>query len=90
MHYGRQMDPITILGIVAGTLTTASFLPQVIKAYRSKHTKDVSLFMFILLFVGLCLWLAYGFIKADLPIILANIISIVFVSAMLALKAKHG
>lgn len=84
------MDPITILGIAAGTLTTTSFLPQVIKAYRSKHTKDVSLFMFILLFVGLCLWLIYGFIRSDLPIILANTISLVFVSAMLALKAKHG
>lgn len=84
------MDSITILGIAAGTLTTASFLPQVIKAYRSKHTKDVSLFMFILLLVGLCLWLAYGFIRSDLPIILANTVSLVFVSAMLALKAKHG
>lgn len=84
------MDSITILGIAAGTLTTASFLPQVIKAYKSKHTKDVSLFMFILLFVGLCLWLIYGFIRSDLPIILANTVSLVFVSAMLALKAKHG
>ncbi len=84
------MDSITILGIVAGTLTTASFLPQVVKAYRSKHTKDVSLFMFILLFVGLCLWLIYGFMRSDLPIILANTISLVFVSAMLALKARHG
>lgn len=84
------MDSITILGIVAGTLTTASFLPQVIKAYKSKHTKDVSLFMFILLFVGLCLWLIYGFVRSDLPIILANTVSLVFVSAMLALKAKHG
>lgn len=84
------MDPITIVGIVAGTLTTTSFLPQVVKAYRSKHTKDVSLFMFILLFIGLCLWLIYGFMRADLPIILANIVSLVFVSAMLLLKAKHG
>lgn len=84
------MDPITILGIVAGTLTTTSFLPQVVKAYKSKHTKDVSLFMFILLFIGLCLWLIYGFMRADLPIILANIVSLVFVSAMLLLKAKHG
>lgn len=84
------MDSITILGIAAGTLTTASFLPQVIKAYKSKHTKDVSLFMFILLFVGLCLWLIYGFVRSDLPIILANTVSLVFVSAMLALKAKHG
>lgn len=84
------MDSITILGIVAGTLTTASFLPQVIKAYKSKHTKDVSLFMFILLFVGLCLWLIYGFVRSDLPIILANTVSLVFVSTMLALKAKHG
>ena len=84
------MDSITILGIVAGTLTTTSFLPQVIKAYRSKHTKDVSLFMFILLFVGLCLWLIYGFMRADLPIILANTVSLVFVSVMLLLKARHG
>ncbi len=84
------MDSTSLLGIAAGTLTTASFLPQVVKTYRSRHAKDISLFMFILLFVGIILWVAYGVIRGDMPVILANAVSFVLVSAILFFKIRHG
>ncbi|MBI1912065.1 MAG: SemiSWEET transporter [Deltaproteobacteria bacterium] len=84
------MELPTILGIIAGTITTTSFVPQFLKAYRTKHTKDISVYMFSMLFIGISLWLIYGLIKQDLPIILANGISLVFVTAILLLKFKLG
>lgn len=85
-----ELSTTDLLGIVAGSLTTASFLPQVVKAWRSGHTKDVSIFMFLLLFIGLVLWIAYGIVKGDMPIVLANAISIALVSAILYFKIKYG
>ncbi len=84
------MDSITILGIVAGTLTTVSFLPQVIRTWRTRHTRDISLHMFALLAIGIALWLIYGIIRVDLPLVLANGISIVLVFIILVFKIKHG
>lgn len=84
------MDLTSLLGIAAGTLTTASFLPQVVKTYRSRHAKDISFFMFLLLFIGVILWVAYGVIRGDMPVILANAVSFVLVSAILFFKIRHG
>lgn len=85
-----EIDALTVLGIVAGTLTTTSYLPQVLKAYRTKHTKDISVQMFLLLLFGISLWLVYGAMKRDLPIVIANSFSLLFIIAMLVLKFKHG
>ncbi|MGD8453382.1 MAG: SemiSWEET transporter [Phycisphaerae bacterium] len=84
------MSAITILGILAGTLTTAAFTPQVVKSWRTRHTKDVSLGMFIILCVGTTLWLIYGLLMSDLPIILANAVTLVLATSILALKIRHG
>lgn len=84
------MDSISLLGIAAGTLTTASFLPQVVKTYRSRHAKDISFFMFLLLFIGIILWVAYGVVRGDMPVVLANAVSFVLVSAILFFKIRHG
>jgi len=84
------MEMTTLLGFAAGTLTTVSFLPQVIKAYKTRHTGDISGYMFILLLVGICLWLAYGVVMADMPIIAANGVSLVLVSIILYFKVKYG
>lgn len=84
------MDLTSLLGIAAGTLTTTSFLPQVVKTYRSRHAKDISFFMFLLLFIGIILWVAYGVIRRDMPVILANAVSFVLVSAILFFKIRHG
>ena len=84
------MDLTNLLGIVAGTLTTTSFLPQVVKAWKSRHTKDISFLMFIMLFAGIVLWLAYGIIKRDIPIVFANALSFILVATILFFKIRHG
>lgn len=75
-----------ILGLCAGTLTTLAFLPQLIKAWRSKTTKDISLLTFILFTTGVILWCVYGFMIHALPIILSNIITLLIASGIIVLK----
>lgn len=80
---------VTILGLVAGTLTTLSFLPQLLKAWKSRSTHDISIGMFSMLAVGVLLWLIYGLVTADIPVIAANAITLVFVALILALKLRY-
>lgn len=82
------MDSITLLGLVGGTLTTASFFPQVFKTWKTRSTKDVSLFMFVLLSVGITFWIAYGLKIGSVPVVAANSISLVMTIAMLAMKIR--
>ncbi|MCX7737728.1 MAG: SemiSWEET transporter [Candidatus Kapabacteria bacterium] len=80
------MESITILGLIAATLTTFAFLPQMLKAIINRHTKDISLLTYIIFVIGIILWFIYGIIKNDLPIILANIVSFIFAFTILILK----
>lgn len=66
------------LGFIAGFLTTAGFVPQVIKSWRTKSVRDVSFFQPVVLMTGMALWLAYGVYLNDWSIILANAFSISF------------
>ncbi len=84
------MDGITLLGLIAGTLTTLSFAPQVIRAWRTRSTADLSLAMLILLLTGILLWLAYGVMKEDPAIIAANGATAILLFLILSIKAKHG
>ena len=77
------------LGLIAGILTTISFLPQVIKTFKTRKTDDISLLMYIILCVGTFLWLSYGFLKKDIPLILANLITFIFAFSILILKIKN-
>ena len=61
-----------ILGLVAGGITSVAMLPQLIKVLKEKDVKDLSLLMILFLITGLSLWVWYGFIKNELPIILSN------------------
>ncbi|HRZ19460.1 MAG TPA: SemiSWEET transporter [Methanofastidiosum sp.] len=83
------MDYIIIVGMIAAFLSTVSSLPQVIKTIKLKETKDISFWMWAFLAVGIFLWLVYGLLKKDLPIILANGISLFLVSIVLGLKIKY-
>jgi len=85
-----KFDWTTLIGLIAAICTTSSFLPQVIKILRSKRTKDVSLLMYAILTTGLLLWLIYGFILKDFPLILANTISLTLSLCVLLLKIRHG
>lgn len=81
---------ITAIGLIAATLTTVSYLPQAIKTARTKETKGISLGMYIILTTGIFLWLAYGLLIKDVPLIVANGITFVFTAYILILKIKHG
>lgn len=81
---------VTLLGLIAATFTTIAFVPQVIKTLKSRQTKDISLGMYVILTVGLCLWCIYGALLMNLPIILADVIALVFSVMVLVLKVRHG
>lgn len=80
------MSYVTLLGLMAGTLTTISFVPQVIKVVRSKSTHDISLLMFLLFSFGVFSWLVYGFLINDLPVVVANFITFILAVIILVYK----
>ncbi|HUK38538.1 MAG TPA: SemiSWEET transporter [Methanomicrobiales archaeon] len=84
------MDTITVIGFLAGGLTTASFLPQVVKTARSRSARDLSGSMLLVFLAGLCLWTAYGLQVGSVPIIAANVITIGLVAAILGMKVRFG
>ena len=77
-----------IIGLTAAMLTSLAFLPQAIKTYKSKSAGDLSLAMFLIFIIGLILWLTYGILKNDLPIILSNIITLLLAGSILYFKIK--
>ena len=83
-----DMDYIKILGLVAGSLTTISFLPQVIKTWKSRSAKDLSLAMFSVFCLGTLLWLTYGILIASTPVIFANAITLLLSSILLYFKFR--
>ncbi len=82
--------PVESVGFLAGILTTVAFLPQVIKTWRSRSTKDLSLPMWLVLFVGIVLWFVYGFLKMDLPLLAANGVTLLLAGTVLYLKIRNG
>ena len=84
------MEMIDILGLAAAALTTSAFLPQVIKTYKTKSVEDISLVMYLIFVTGLALWLIYGFIIMNLPIICANVITITLSLMIVYFKLKYG
>lgn len=79
--------PVTeILGFSAAFCTTISFLPQVIKVLKTRDTSSLSLGMYIVFNIGVCLWLAYGIARSDLVIIIANVITLILAMSILCTK----
>jgi len=83
------LDLTAIIGIVAGILTAASLLPQLIKIIKEKKVEDLSAGMFVTLMLGLAGWIAYGFLKNDIPIIATNCFSFLLNIAILILRYKY-
>lgn len=83
------MDWLLVLGLTAAIFTTSSGIPQLIKAAKTKSTKDLSLGMFVILSIGVLLWLIYGIITKDAPIIAANAITLIGSLSLLMLKIKY-
>ena len=82
------MDTIQVLGLIAGSLTTAAFLPQVIKTWKTRSAKDLSLGMFSLFCLGVTLWLVYGLVTKDIPVIMANLLTLLLASTLLFFKLR--
>ena len=77
-----MIDQNEIIGFIAAVCTTFAFLPQAIKVWK-KQTKDLSLRMYTIMFIGICLWFVYGLRINSLSIILANIVTGVLVFTIL-------
>jgi MtN3 and saliva related transmembrane protein len=84
----KNMAPIEILGLVAGTITSVTFLPQVIKIWQTKSAKDLSLMMLLLLMLGVVLWLIYGLVVMSTAIIYTNSMVLAMSLIMLYFKLR--
>jgi MtN3 and saliva related transmembrane protein len=83
------MSLIQILGLAAGTITSITFLPQVIHIWKTKSAKDLSLMMLLLLILGVLLWLTYGILIKDAAIIYTNSMVLVMSFILLFFKLKY-
>ncbi|MBX3300669.1 MAG: SemiSWEET family sugar transporter [Nitrospira sp.] len=84
------MDIATPLGLLAGTLTTIAFLPQVIRIWRNKSAKDLSITMLVTFTTGVFCWLVYGVMIDSLPVIIANAVTFVLAGMNVILKLRYG
>jgi len=81
---------INSIGLIAGLLTTAAFIPQVWKIYRTKSGKDISGRMFSLFSAGIVLWLIYGVLLESMPLILSNAVTLALSLTIIALKVRYS
>jgi MtN3 and saliva related transmembrane protein len=84
------MELTETIGSIAATLTTLSFVPQVWRVWRTRHTADISLGMYTAFTTGVAMWLAYGILLASWPIIIANSITFLLAGTVLILKIRFG
>ena len=75
------------LGLIAGALTTGCLVPQLIRSWRTRSTGDLSWWYLLVLSVGIVLWLVYGVLRADVPLVLANAVTLSLVISLILVKA---
>jgi MtN3 and saliva related transmembrane protein len=75
-------------GLLAGFLTTLAYVPQVLKVWRTRTARDISLIMFLLMNIGIALWLIYGLLIGSPGLIAANLVTLGLTAAVLAAKLK--
>ena len=80
------MSTIEVLGFCAAFCTTISFLPQAVKVIKTRDTSALSLIMYLVFNLGVALWLAYGLIRSDMPIVVANAITLILALVILCTK----
>ena len=84
-----DIEAIEIIGFMAAIFTTSAFVPQVYKAWKTKDVEAISLTMFVVMFIGVLLWLIYGFYIKSLSMVVANIMSSILSLTIIVLKIKH-
>lgn len=82
------MDYNELIGYLAASLTTFSFLPQAIKVIKTKETKGISLIMYVIFTMGVLMWTVYGILISNMPMLGANIVTLLFASIILFFKVK--
>lgn len=83
-----MIDQNEIIGLIAAVCTTFAFVPQVMKVWKTKQTKDLSLRMYSIMFIGIILWLVYGIRIDSLSIIMANVVTATLVGTILVFIIK--
>jgi MtN3 and saliva related transmembrane protein len=83
------MDTIVLIGYIAGAFTTLSFVPQVIRAWKLKETRDLSLAMLLLFALGVLLWTLYGVWTGSMPVIAANMVTFILILVLLWMKIEY-
>ena len=83
------MSPTTV-GLVAGTLTSIASIPQVVKTLKTRHVRDISVWQPLLLAFGVALWMLYGILINDWPLILANITPLICNAVLTVMKVRYG
>lgn len=83
------MDFVFLLGLLAGLLTTAAFVPQVLRTWRTRSANDLSTGMFVVFCSGVALWLIYGILTHDLPVVVANAVTLMLALTILVMKFRY-
>ena len=81
---------IVLVGSIAALCTTIAFLPQVIKVYKTKHTKDLSMMMYVIFTIGVIFWMYFGILTEAWPIIIANALILILCVYILIMKKIYG
>ncbi|SFI29987.1 SemiSWEET transporter [Bradyrhizobium sp. cf659] len=86
------MDPflIKLIGFAAASCTTVAYAPQFIKVWKTRSARDISLGMFLVMVLGLALWLIYGLLSGDAPLIASNAVTMVLAGGILVMKLRYG
>lgn len=86
------MEPfvIKLIGFAAATCTTVAYAPQAIKVWKTRSTGDISLGMFLVMVLGIALWLVYGLLSGDAPLVAANAVTMLLAGGILFMKLKYG
>lgn len=83
------MNTATLIGLLAGSMTTTAWLPQVVKAFRTRSTQDFSFGWFALFGFGVVFWLVYGIAVSAVAVILPNALTLLLVLSLFTLKVRH-
>src|SRR5258706_4275421 len=88
-RHNTSMEPALLIGIIAATLTTVAFVPQVVRVWRTRSTHDISGAMFGIFSMGVVCWLGYGIVLGAWPIIIANIVTLALSLTILYFKIRY-
>lgn len=84
------MNTLDILGLIATSFTTSAFVPQVWRTWKTRDVSGISLPTYVIITIGLALWLVYGLLKNDLPLIVANSLMVILTGAITLMKLRFG